>query len=402
MMKLKKTKLLSILVMCVLFIQNFIFAISPSKVIYLSNETKMYVDRNGGITTNVIVIESNDGKKFFKECKKKLSMYDTVKRAINQYFGDKYKEEQRSILRSLANRNNFNKFFNMKTYGDGRVAKWLASENKSDTSVLGLTEPLNSWFKQNILPDFLHYAFAEIFQFRFNKNVKIGEVQFTQAVNNLATMRIANLLGLSDLVVKTEYVKIVHHEKGEKIGILMDCAQGVPFEKFKFIKNRNVKPSFQRALSNLMTLHAVCAQRDGAVGNYFTILEGNSAVSVNAFDHDMSFNEYVDLKKANFVLPCMILPDGKISLPHMDKVTAEKILNLSSRDIYTCLKDLLPNNLIDCVINRVNQIQAAIRKTRQDNKNFLLDEAQWSESTMAEELAINQDTYFKNFMSKLN
>lgn len=214
-------------------------------------------------------------------------------------------------------------------------------------------------------------------------------------------MRIAELLNLSDLVVKTEYVKITHPEKIAKTGILMDCAKGVPFKKFKALENKKVAPLFQLNASNLMILDAICAQRDREVGNYFTVLESNNAIGINAFDNDMSFNGFVNLKESNYVLPAIISLDDKMTLPNMDKELAEKILNLNYKDIHLCLQDLLPDIFIDAVINRLHQIQGAVKKTIKENKDFLIESTEWSEKTMEEELSINSETYFKNFMRKL-
>ncbi|MDR2074570.1 MAG: hypothetical protein LBP36_04375 [Oscillospiraceae bacterium] len=406
----KSKLLLLFLGTSMLLAQNIIFILSPSQTVNLSKETKFYIDRTGGgITNNIFVIECGNNKKFFKECKKKLSMYDTVKRTVAEYFKGEYENEQQSILNSMSDEENLKKFFYMKIYGDGQAAKWLNSSDKSDTSILGLTEPLNDKFKTEVLTNFLHYAFAEFFQYRFNETVKIGEIQSNQALNNLATIRIAELLNLSDLVVKTEYVKITYPEIPDKFGILMDCAKGIPFEKFKSLKNKSVSPLFQLKASNLMILDAICAQRDREVGNYFTVIseDTNSAVSINAFDNDMAFHnimlgKFVNLKEKYYVLPPIISADDKMTLPHMDKELAEKILSLNDKTIYLCLQNLLPDISIDAVINRLHQIQNAIRKTIKYNENFLIEPMQWNEKTMEEELTQSNETYFKNFMKKLN
>ncbi len=62
----------------------------------------------------------------------------------------------------------------MKTYGDGQATTGSKSKDKSDTSDLGLTEPLSDDFKVKNLPDFLLGAFAEFVQYRANVNIEIG------------------------------------------------------------------------------------------------------------------------------------------------------------------------------------------------------------------------------------
>lgn len=368
----------------------------------LSPRTKFYINRNGGISHNTYVIEKENNKLFFKETKKKLSMYETAKRAISEYFKDNYKDAQKSMLISLLSEENLKKFIYMKTYGDGEAAKWLISEDKKDTSVLGFTEPLSDNFKTEVLPDFLHYAFAEFVQYRANKNREPGDLQINQLLGSLATSRISKILGLSDLIVKTEYVEIKPPSGKNKIGIIMDCAKGVPFKKLKMLENKTVNPLLQLSLSNLMILDAFCAQRDRSVGNYFTILsEDYNIIGINAYDNDLAFDNYIDLKTRNFVFPPILHYDGTLTLPHMDKMLAYKILSLNYKDIYLCLKDLLNDSQIDATINRMHQIQNAIKQTMKKNKTFLIEPSEWNTQTMEEEFSIGSDTYFKYFIKKL-
>lgn len=380
-----------------------VFSIEPVYTMKLSPKTKIYVNRNGGISHNTYVIENGNKKLFFKETKKKLSMYETAKRAITEYFKDNYKDAQKSMLTSLLNEENLKKFIYMKTYGDGGAAKWLSSEDKTDTSVLGFTGPLPNDFKTEALPEFLHYAFAEFVQYRANRNREMGEFQINQLLGSLATMRIAKILGLSDLVVKTEYVEIKTPSGEDKIGILMDCAKGIPFNKLQTLESKVVNPLLQLNLSNLMILDSLCSQRDRSIVNYFTVLsENHDIVGVSAYDNDLAFDNYTDLKSSNFILPPILRRDGKLSLPHMDKTLAHKILSLSGEDVRLCLKDLLNESQIDAAISRMQQMQIAIKQTIKENPKFLIDPPEWSAKTMEEELLADSDTYFKYFMKKLN
>lgn len=378
------------------------FSIQPTYVMELSPETKFYINRNNGISHNTYVIETENNKLFFKETKKKLSMYETAKRAITEYFKDSYKDAQKSMLTSLLSEENLKKFIYMNTCGNGEAAKWLNSEDKKDTSVLGFTEPLPDDFKTEVLPEFLHYAFAEFTQYRANKNREPGDLQINQLLSSLATSCIAKILDLSDLIVKTEYVEIKPPSGKNKIGIVMDCAKGIPFKKLKLLKNKTVNPLLQLNLTNLMILDAFCAQQDRSVGNYFTILsEDYNIIGINAYDNDLAFGNYIDLKNRNFVLPPILHYDGTLSLPHMDKMLAYKILSLNYKDIYLCLKDLLNDSQIDATINRMHQIQNAIKQTMKKNKTFLIEPSEWNTQTMEEELSTDSDTYFKYFINKL-
>lgn len=383
----------------------FVFAaraVEPSCVMRLPPEADFYVKRDWGVAHNVVMIKIGDKKSFFKECKPKLSMYDTAKRTINEYFKDKYKKDQSSMLISLLNKENLKKFINMEIRGSGQASKWLRAKNKSDTSVLGLTEPLSDNFKNRALPNFLPYAFAEFTQYRANKDRKIGELQDTQQVAALATMRIAKLLGLSGLVVNTEFVEIKMPDSSSKFGIIMDCAKGVAFKQLKKLKYKNIKPSFQRSISNLMVMDALCAQRDRWVGNYFSVVSGaGDIIDLSAYDNELAFDSYADLKRKHFCLPATVDANGELTLPHMDKDLADVILRLKEEDVSNALKVLLTENQISSTLVRLRQLKNAIKKSINEKPHFLLSPSEWSEETISEELSIKANTYLKYYKRRL-
>lgn len=399
-----KRKFFSFLCMTVFMSSmSFINAIEPSEVVVLPDEAKFYINRNGGISHNTYCVETGGERKFFKETKVKLSMYDTAKRIITEYFNDEYLSEQASMLKSLENEENLNKFAHMKTYGNGKAASWLKSPQKVSTDVLGFTEYLPYEFRINVLPEFIHYAFSEFVQYNANKNREIGDLQINHILHNLATLRIAKLLGLSNLVVNTRYVKLVTPDKSEKLGIILDCAKGVSFKQLKNMKITDIDPLFQRDMSNLMVLDALCAQRDREVANYFIVLsEEQKIVGISAYDNDLSFDGYKDLRQKNYVLPALLHADSSFVLPHMDMATANRILKLNAHDIKACLEDVLDEDDINSTIERLVSLQRAIVITGNRNGNFLLNINQWDGNTIRDEINVTGDTYFKHFLKRLS
>lgn len=376
--------------------------INPSETIKILPETKFYINKNGGISHNTYILENKTQKLFFKETKEKLSMYGTAERAIKEYFGDTWLEAQNSMLEDLKNQENLENFMYMKTYDNGQAAKWLKSKDKSDTSCIGFPTKLPSDFVNNKLPKFLSYAFSEFVQYRANKNRSEGELQLNQLIGSLASVKLAELLDLSDLLVKTKYVKLSLPDTNTKLGILMDCAQGLPFQNLKEIENKIIDPQLQLDFSKLMILDALCAQRDRGVGNFFTKLDNNKIIGIHAYDNDLSFDAYTNLRTDDYLLPAIINSDNTITLPHMDKKLAEKILSLNYKDIENCLKDLLIESQIDATINRLHQIQSSIKHTMKLKNDFLLkSNSDWTEKTMQEETNTHNKTYFNSFLKNL-
>ena len=82
-------------------------------------------------------------------------------------------------------------------------------------------------------------------------------------------------------------------------------------------------------------------------------------------------------------------------------IEPSRILRLNYKNIYLSLKDLLDNDQIDATINRLHQIQAAIKRTAKENPNFLLEPFEWSDQTINEERFQNNETYFKYYLRKL-
>ena len=373
------------------------------KTVDISNSS-LYFSEKKGICHNIFILDNGIDKKFFKECKVRLDPFETVKRAIDEYLKDSYFQERESILSCFSDENNLNKFLRMKVYGDGIAAKWLKSD-KSDTSCLGITCKLPLDFRINVLPGLVNYAFSEFVQYFHNKGRKIGQLQDVHILNNIATLRIAKLLDLENLIVNTEYVNLVKDGEIVKAGILIDHARGVSVWDFKKIPDRCISPKFQMAMSNLMILDSICAQRDREIPNYFVDLSenGNEVIGVNAFDNDMSFNEFVDLKKSNYVICAMITRDDKINLPHMDKTLAEKVLNIEENQLEDALSDILEDWKIKATQYRFSQIKAAIKNTIDSNENFLVEVQNWDSNTLSEEINGNYgDTYLKRFCNRIN
>ncbi len=73
-------------------------------------------------------------------------------------------------------------------------------------------------------------------------------------------------------------------------------------------------------------------------------------------------------------------------MPHIDKRLANHILKLDDKSVRNALKDFLDEEYISATQNRVKQIQEAIKCSVYNNERFLLDNDEWNESTISEEI----------------
>ena len=131
---------------------------------------------------------------------------------------------------------------------------------------------------------------------------------------NVATSRLAELLGLGDLVAKSETATLVDADGKSRSGNLMQAAQGQEVtsfileqyqaqysEKMESAENVStvelttgiedkVTPEFLKSLMSLQVLDNLAAQADRHSGNYFAQVKDGKLGKVQAIDNDFSFS----------------------------------------------------------------------------------------------------------------
>lgn len=208
-------------------------------------------------------------------------------------------------------------------------------------------------------------------------------------VRNIATKKMAEILGLSNLIVNSEIVTI-KSGNDKKVGVLMDEAEGISFPEFESKEAMRISPCFQKEINDLQILDTIVMQMDRYNLNYnIKISENNVAIGIIAYDNDCSFNLNTDLTRSLGCVPALINKDGKIDIPYMSKPLASKILNTDEQVIRETLLGILDNEYIEATINRFLQIKNAIKATVVERPTFLLEDYEWNELTMIDEINYN-------------
>ncbi len=226
---------------------------------------------------------------------------------------------------------------------------------------------------------------------------------------NVATSRMAALLGLSGLVQDSKTVKVKDKASGKTYrGNLMefangDEAKGVAKQKSDELvkKTDNIEerlkeaqsmfaPSVQKELSSLQVLDYLCGQGDRHRGNYFLEKDENDKYAhVHGIDNDMSFSTGVDFSmsdmdsKAGFVqvhMRYVVDEKGNLAIPYMDRQLAKNILHTKPDMIRFALKDLLEPKYIENTIERFLKVQKAIETEGLESKRFKEGE-DWGEAS---------------------
>ncbi len=218
-------------------------------------------------------------------------------------------------------------------------------------------------------------------------------------IRNVSASRIEKLLGLSDVIAKSEYAILRRRGLPDVQGALIDNVEnGMDWFPFRAMNNKTISPSLQHSLSNLMVFDGLIGQVDRVPWNYSLMLSDNMkrALRVVGYDQDCTFGNIRDLSPHGW-FPGLVAADNKLTLPHMDKRLANRILKVSDNQIRATLFDTLEPEYIEATISRWNQLKSAIKNTASTNPHFLLNASEWSQKTINDELSCPYGTYLKMF-----
>lgn len=236
------------------------------------------------------------------------------------------------------------------------------------------------------------------------ERLKIGEgsekVNMTR--RNVATSRMAALLGVGNLVAKSETAEIYDEATGSTIrGNLMEQARGqmsgnditakAKEDKktitFSSTKERpdvllNSTGNFQRDLCSLQVFDNICGQIDRHGGNFLVTKNEQGELSdLQGIDNDGAFglNENgAFINGQGNTRNAYNIQTGEMELPFLDRAFAERIKAVDKEMIKYALKDLLTEKEIGAVITRLEDVKKAI--STMDESRLLRDE-DWNDDT---------------------
>ena len=186
---------------------------------------------------------------------------------------------------------------------------------------------------------------------------------------NVATSRIAELLGLGSLVAHSEKMTVKVGDK-ELHGCFMEFAEGVDVRNGNDMDQRLVSqidfgnsPGFTKDACNLEVLDYICAQGDRHAGNMFLKLgelgpDGTrQVVGIQGIDNDFAFSTR-SLTSENFALKQGVLGD----LCFISEDVAQRVCQLDRDKLEYAVGDILSKEEIDALAGRVQKMQENIRK----------------------------------------
>ena len=222
---------------------------------------------------------------------------------------------------------------------------------------------------------------------------------------NVATSRLAELLGLGDLVAKSETATLADADGTSRSGNLMQTARGqevksfvvdqfidqytgemahadniFTFRPFEANMDDKVTPEFMQSLISLQVLDNLAAQVDRHAENYFAEIKDGKLGRVQGIDNDFSFTSNtlsweeggaggrIGNHGKN-----ILNQNGDLAVPYMDKTLADRITALDESVLRDVMADVLEPWAIDALCIRFTKIKTAIQKDQEKNSGRYLE-----------------------------
>lgn len=236
-------------------------------------------------------------------------------------------------------------------------------------------------------------------------NISIQEGQ-KLTPRNVATTRMAELLGMKDVVVRSQRVKLVQKDK-ERMGFVMDKARGENFTHLlrHVSSGKDVYTGqFQRQLLNLQLMDNLCGQVDRHLNNIF--YEYTQRFGVNRFqslqgiDNDMCFGLRSLMQYSFGAFRGCLDDNGVYTLPVVDRSFYEHLLSISEFVIAANFSGLMEPAYWGALASRVEALQTGIQAALRAKTCRIVDEDEWGDDTLKELCEGQSARDNKNYVSK--
>ena len=241
-------------------------------------------------------------------------------------------------------------------------------------------------------------------------NIKENKVNMSK--RNVATSRIAQLLGIGDVVAQSE-TAVLQDTSGRKItGNLMQEAEGTEGKKALFKLQRKkydqmradkkyegndtrlsmlddtyITPEFLKSLTALQVLDNLVGQVDRHASNYMVKFDDNDRLcAVTGIDNDFSFGHRTDMgwgQNAKSIFTDNVNAESDMSkvemaIPFMDRQLAERILAVQEDEIRLVLADLVEQGAIDAFCKRLEIVKTVLaRDMSEHQERYLKKDEEW-------------------------
>ena len=200
------------------------------------------------------------------------------------------------------------------------------------------------------------------------------------AVRNVATSRMASLLGVGGLVVKSTTALVQEKGKRQRKGIVMERARGrsaADVDSTRGETKVKYSPDAVRQLVNLHLLDLICGQTDRHMNNYFVTIDQQGQIDgIQGIDNDVAFGELTgqNIKRKTGHLLGM----ESMNLPVVDQEMYESICAVTSEVIQVNFADLLSQKEIRALTDRIRTVREYLTKRIEEGTLITVEKDQWT------------------------
>ncbi len=189
------------------------------------------------------------------------------------------------------------------------------------------------------------------------KVAKIDENE-NLAKRNVAASRMANILGLSNIIQESELANI-EMRRENKHGVLLDEVQGENLDALKKLD----KPEKVSALFNLISLQIfdiICGQVGRSFDNYRVQTDKIIGVNNELSFGKLTYNDIQKEKNKGYNYLQNINVDGQWTIPAIPKSLVISIKNVEPQELNYKLMDLLSKEERDALVDRFSAVKKMI------------------------------------------
>ena len=213
-----------------------------------------------------------------------------------------------------------------------------------------------------------------------NRGVYERDIDMQTSKRDVATSRLNDLLG-ANIIAKAELAFRKLESGALQQGSLMEAAQGKTLSKTNFDINKDAvegqqvgfeNPGFQRALSRLQLIDALCGQVDRNMSNFYLQFDtSGNVIGLTGIDNDMSFGKMRTGLGASFNFPGIS--------KFVDEALANRIIDLDPQLVKAAVTGLLSDAEIDALLQRLQKLKTHLSDLKSQNK--LLKPSGWNTAT---------------------
>lgn len=357
-------------------------------------------------TSNVLKMKNGSRVYFFKE---DFSL-DKISRDFQESMESlkDVNEELYKLCKDLYSKEDlFDLFLENKKYRWGKNKARDYELLKSLSETFNLEIPLE-WYDK--VSDVLDGLFVVLRNDSISfKSAKIGSDRLL-TLRNIAFYRLAKLLGVPDLTVKSKRCFLIGRDK-VLIGCCMRNARGIELKSLGIPKGTKLYDCVQLSnkaqldLVRLQMLDSIAGQVDRHVNNYLVQVSKQDDSkylidSVRAIDNDFSFGLFSYAKlpdnvRHKIVLPRLTDKSGRLLTGLLDATLSRRLLKINNIWLDYLFGDVLCEDEIESLKTRIDEMRKVIKEEKSSGK--IVNEKILGDSTI--ELLLNDKS--KNYVKRL-